>query len=141
MASVHALIDHVDDEAVACKDALAFIKANTEDDTEMTPEIGECVKALWADAAIQSAWAERHTNKIEIVESCEYFVGHIDRICSPGYMDNAANYTGEQLKDMKQDVLNAYGRTSGVLTTVYEVDDHEFEFIDVGGQRSERKKW
>ena len=42
---------------------------------------------------------------------------------------------------MKADVINAYGRTSGVLTAVYEVDDHEFEFIDVGGQRSERKKW
>ena len=141
MASIHARIEQAGDDAVACKDALAFVKDNTEEDTEMTPEIGEHVKALWADAAIQSAWDERHATKIEIVESFAYFAQHLERICAPEYMDESANFTSEQLKDMKADVINAYGRTSGVLTAVYEVDDHEFEFIDVGGQRSERKKW
>lgn len=40
-----------------------------------------------------------------------------------------------------QDMLHARLRTTGVTETFFEMRDINFRMMDVGGQRSERKKW
>lgn len=40
-----------------------------------------------------------------------------------------------------QDVLRARVRTTGIEEAEFEIDAFQFRMLDVGGQRSERRKW
>lgn len=40
-----------------------------------------------------------------------------------------------------QDILRARSKTTGIIETVFSVAKLNFRIVDVGGQRSERKKW
>eukprot|EP00475_Leptophrys_vorax_P007910 TRINITY_DN15047_c0_g1_i8.p2 TRINITY_DN15047_c0_g1~~TRINITY_DN15047_c0_g1_i8.p2 ORF type:complete len:201 (+),score=56.21 TRINITY_DN15047_c0_g1_i8:698-1300(+) len=41
----------------------------------------------------------------------------------------------------KQDILRVPVRTTGIMETMIEFQNSQMAFIDVGGQRNERKKW
>jgi hypothetical protein len=60
--------------------------------------------------------------------SCSYF-DNIDRIAQPDYMPN------------DQDVLRSRVKTTGITETTFIIGDLTYRMFDVGGQRSERKKW
>jgi hypothetical protein len=57
------------------------------------------------------------------------YFNHLDRITSQDYIPTA------------EDILRSKMRTTGVLETVFETSGIEFTIVDVGGQRSERRKW
>jgi len=40
-----------------------------------------------------------------------------------------------------QDILRSRSKTTGVIETDFVIDSTKFRIVDVGGQRSERKKW
>lgn len=41
----------------------------------------------------------------------------------------------------EQDIVHARARTIGITETVFTLRDHEMLMVDVGGQKSERRKW
>jgi guanine nucleotide-binding protein G(i) subunit alpha len=41
----------------------------------------------------------------------------------------------------QQDVLRTRVKTTGIVETAFTLKKHKFRIVDVGGQRSERKKW
>ncbi len=53
----------------------------------------------------------------------------MDRITHPDYLPN------------DQDILRSRARTTGITEITFGVQDVQFRMVDVGGQRSERKKW
>jgi guanine nucleotide-binding protein G(i) subunit alpha len=53
----------------------------------------------------------------------------IDRIAAPDYIPN------------DQDVLRSRVKTTGITETTFIIGDLTYRMFDVGGQRSERKKW
>jgi len=53
----------------------------------------------------------------------------IDRIAQPDYIPN------------DQDVLRSRVKTTGITETTFIIGDLTYRMFDVGGQRSERKKW
>lgn len=53
----------------------------------------------------------------------------IDRISEPDYIPD------------DQDVLRARVKTSGITETKFDIGQLTYRMLDVGGQRSERKKW
>jgi guanine nucleotide-binding protein subunit alpha len=57
------------------------------------------------------------------------FVGDMDRLFSKDYMPT------------DQDILRTRLRTTGITETVFELGNLTYRMFDVGGQRSERKKW
>jgi guanine nucleotide-binding protein subunit alpha len=57
------------------------------------------------------------------------FFDSIDRIGSPGYLPT------------DQDVLRSRVKTTGISETTFNVGELTYRMYDVGGQRSERKKW
>jgi guanine nucleotide-binding protein G(i) subunit alpha len=59
---------------------------------------------------------------------CSYF-DSIDRIAAPDYVPN------------DQDVLRSRVKTTGITETTFIIGDLTYRMFDVGGQRSERKKW
>jgi len=64
-----------------------------------------------------------------IADSTAYFLENLDRISKPDYSPNP------------QDVLRARSRTTGAKETQFSLDGYTFRIVDVGGQRSERRKW
>lgn len=57
------------------------------------------------------------------------------------YFDNAARFADPEFVPTKADVLMARRKTVGIIETTFSYNNATFTLVDVGGQRSERKKW
>jgi len=91
-------------------------------------QVGEDIKELWADKGIQQAYEYR--DKIfQLNDSAAYFFQNIERFIEPNYVPS------------EQDVLRARVRTTGIEEALFAFEDMAFRMLDVGGQRSERRKW
>lgn len=91
---------------------------------EDTPEQ---VSALWEDDAILATYARR--NELQLLDSAQYFFENVERIGAPLYEPN------------QLDILCARLRTCGIVEKKMRIKGTEFLFLDVGGQRNERRKW
>lgn len=89
--------------------------------------LATAIRALWQDGGVQACFARR--NEFQLNDSARYYFEQIDRIASTSYVPT------------QQDVLRARVRTTGVIETSFKYKDLIFQIIDVGGQRSERRKW
>lgn len=93
----------------------------------LTPSYGRDIKALWEDEAIRSTFAR--SASFQLNDSAGYYFDAIDRLVLPDYVPTP------------QDVLRSRTKTTGIIETEFEVQGTHFRMVDVGGQRSERKKW
>lgn len=57
------------------------------------------------------------------------------------YFDNIARIAAADYTPNDQDVLRSRVKTSGITETTFIIGDLIYRMFDVGGQRSERKKW
>lgn len=94
---------------------------------DFTPEMATAAKSIWADAGIQKAY--EHRTEFHLIDSCAYFLNDLDRI----YQDD--------FEPIQNDALQVRVRTTGILETNFRLEDLLYKMIDVGGQRSERRKW
>jgi len=85
------------------------------------------IKSLWADPAVQLAYIR--ASAFQLADSAKYVLDDIERIAHP---DSIPSQT---------DLLRVRSRTTGIVETEFFLDDYHFRVMDVGGQRSERKKW
>lgn len=93
-------------------------------DTEIIPDI----QHLWYnEPAIQTMFSKRA--KIQLLDSAPYLFEHVERIGAEDFLPT------------KDDILRARLRTSGIHEKVFDIHGVEFKFLDVGGQRNERRKW
>ena len=76
---------------------------------------------------IKQVWVKR--SAVNVIDSHKDYRNDIARIASPDY------------KPTTQDILIARVRTTQVVMEKYRIDGIDFEVYDVGGQRSERRKW
>lgn len=83
--------------------------------------------SFWADAGV--AAAVRRGSQYALQDNLSYFFEHIDRLFANDYVPNDS------------DVLRARLRTTGISETIFELGSLTYRMFDVGGQRSERKKW
>ena len=65
----------------------------------------------------------------QLFDSAHYFLSDVERICSPDYQPT------------DQDVLRTRVASTGIVKVEFLVRHLTFNILDVGGQRSERKKW
>ena len=72
-------------------------------------------------------WQQRA--QVNIIDGHKEYLQDVARIASPSF------------KPTTQDVLNARVKTTQVVMERYRIDGIDFEMYDVGGQRSERRKW
>lgn len=61
--------------------------------------------------------------------SLSYFFSSLDRLFDPSYHPT------------EQDIVQCRARTIGITETTFHLKDHEMLMVDVGGQKSERRKW
>jgi len=98
--------------------------------TQLTNDIAVHVQVLWKANCVQGAF-ERN-NELQLPggsSGAEYFFNAAKRFASEDYLPTS------------EDVIRAKVRTTGITETVFTVNATEFTMVDVGGQRSERRKW
>jgi len=93
----------------------------------LTPEIAQDVKDLWPDSAIQATYERRA--EYQLHGSVPYIVQNIERIADPNSLP------------IDDDVIQCRVRTTGIVELLFELEHINFRVMDVGGQRSERRKW
>ncbi|XP_072391235.1 guanine nucleotide-binding protein G(q) subunit alpha isoform X1 [Diabrotica undecimpunctata] len=87
----------------------------------------EAIKDLWADAGIQECYDRRR--EYQLTDSAKYYLSDLERIKDPDYLPT------------EQDILRARAPTTGIIEYPFDLDSIIFRMVDVGGQRSERRKW
>ncbi|MCJ1387079.1 hypothetical protein MMC17_010208 [Xylographa soralifera] len=85
------------------------------------------MKGLWEDPSIQKTI--KRGNEYALHDNILYFYHHIDRLFKKDYIPT------------DQDILRSRLRTTGITETLFELGQLNYHMFDVGGQRSERKKW
>jgi len=107
-------------------------------DTErLSPEMGKRIMALYNGESIQFALSRK--NEYWLLDSYDYYMQNLERFCEP------------EFDPSEEDAVMARIRTTGIVVTnlkqkLVREDKNEpeyldFEVVDVGGQRNERKKW
>ena len=91
------------------------------------PEIGEAVKSLWKDDGFQECFKRGYD--FQLSDSAPYYFGRMDVILDSAYIPD------------EQDVLRSRVQTTGVVETSFRDGKVTYKLFDVGGQRSERRKW
>jgi len=86
------------------------------------------IKQLWSDSGIQAVF-QKQGIFYQLNDTTQYFMEHIDRLNRTDFVPN------------DEDVLRVRIRTAGIEEAEFLFDKFLFRVIDVGGQRSERRKW
>ncbi len=113
----------------ACAERL---KATDYLEVKMLPKADvEDIDVLWRDRGVRECHARR--NEFYISDSAEYFLDHLDRIA------------GDDFVPTVEDVLRVRTPTSGINEYCFDQqvkrEEIRFRLVDVGGQRTERRKW
>ncbi|KAK2588032.1 hypothetical protein KPH14_004104 [Odynerus spinipes] len=87
----------------------------------------EAIKDLWKDAGIQECYDRRR--EYQLTDSAKYYLMEIDRVAAPKYLPT------------EQDILRVRVPTTGIIEYPFDLEEIRFRMVDVGGQRSERRKW
>ncbi|XP_064543800.1 G protein alpha q subunit-like isoform X2 [Drosophila montana] len=85
------------------------------------------IKTLWSDVGIQECYDRRR--EYQLTDSAKYYLENIERIGQPDYLPS------------EQDILRSRHPTTGIQEYSFPLLPLVFRMVDVGGQRSERRKW
>ena len=90
-------------------------------------DVSDAVRGLWKDPGVKEAVSR--SREFQLNDSAVYYFNSIDRMSSSGYTPT------------DQDILRSRVKTTGITETTFKVGELTYKLFDVGGQRSERKKW
>jgi GTPase SAR1 family protein len=93
----------------------------------LTLELVEAIELLWFCAPIQSTYDKR--DQFWLLE------------CAPYYLTHMRRFIEEDYQPTEEDIVMARKRTTGVVETQLKFRNVKWSVVDVGGQRSERRKW
>ncbi|XP_030557920.1 G protein alpha q subunit isoform X2 [Drosophila novamexicana] len=85
------------------------------------------IKTLWSDVGIQECYDRRR--EYQLTDSAKYYLMDLDRVAQPDYLPT------------EQDILRVRVPTTGIIEYPFDLEEIRFRMVDVGGQRSERRKW
>lgn len=85
------------------------------------------LKELWKDGAIRDVYRECH--KFGIPENLDYWFDNVDRVMLGDYLPSI------------EDILTCRAKSIGIVEHSFHIQGFDYRIFDVGGQRSERKKW
>ncbi|XP_048354813.1 guanine nucleotide-binding protein subunit alpha-15-like [Sphaerodactylus townsendi] len=95
--------------------------------TMLEPHHARMLESLWKDSGIRTCYQRRR--EYHLLDSAFYFLSNLDRIASAGYVPSA------------QDILRTRVPTTGINEYCFLVQKITLRIVDVGGQKSERRKW
>ncbi|KAK9383822.1 guanine nucleotide binding protein, alpha subunit [Kockiozyma suomiensis] len=106
---------------------LMEVQIDNDPSSRLDPKIKEAIDSIYNDS-IMAQILERQ-NEFYLMDSAIYFLDSTDRISMPDYLPT------------ESDVLRARIKTTGIFETRFPMSQLMIHMFDVGGQRSERKKW
>lgn len=92
-----------------------------------TEEFARAIQGLWTSAFIREVYARRH--EFWTLDATPYYMTEVVRFFSDDFVPN------------DQDIVMMRTRTLGIVSTDVIEKPYKFQLVDVGGQRSERRKW
>eukprot|EP01137_Pigoraptor_chileana_P003155 Opistho-2@42948 len=90
-------------------------------------DVKAAIKVLWADAGLQECYDRRR--EYQLSDSTKYYLDACERIFASDFMPSV------------EDVLRVRVPTTGIVESKFTISNVIFRMVDVGGQRSERRKW
>jgi len=132
--SMHVILDAMEMMGIGLQDQSNRQRANVimgmphqiEGDS-LNPEVTDAVAGLWRDAGVQQCF--ERSREFQLNDSAKYYFDSIQRIGAPDYLPS------------DQDVLRSRVKTTGITESHFQIGELKYKLFDVGGQRSERKKW
>lgn len=121
-----ALAEEMEFDVPASADLARELLADTAEPDSAS--VGAMLKALWADSALKTTYAERD-RLFNLNDGAGYFWDDLDRIYAPDYVPTDA------------DLLRVRVRTQAADAAVFTYRGMPFRVVDLGGQRSERRDW
>lgn len=98
--------------------------------SQFPPELTRVLRVLWDLQSTQDLLNSQSRLEFYLMDSASYYMENLSRISKPDYIPN------------EQDILRSRQKTSGIFDNVFDMGSNlKFHIYDVGGQRSERKKW
>ncbi|KAL9648382.1 hypothetical protein ABK040_011319 [Willaertia magna] len=91
-------------------------------------EMGQHFIQLWKEPSLQYCF-NYYKTKYQVEESAPYYFNNLERIIKEDYLP------------LDEDILRTRIKTTGVIDQEFYFENQKFILIDVGGQRSERRKW
>ncbi|KAJ7196714.1 heterotrimeric G protein alpha subunit C [Mycena pura] len=93
----------------------------------LTPALADAVRHICHVPVVEQV-ADEHPTEFYLIDNAGLF-SSIHRIADPAYVPN------------EEDILHARNRTIGITETRFRTGELPIHLFDVGGARSERKKW
>ncbi|KAJ1505803.1 hypothetical protein HMI54_015488 [Coelomomyces lativittatus] len=98
-----------------------------EDVAEMNENTAHAIVQLWNNPIIQQTQARK--SEFWNLEAVDY------------YMDNVERFVQQDFEPNEEDMVMARVMTTGILQTQIPLPPFKLTLVDVGGQRTERRKW
>ncbi|XP_068430931.1 guanine nucleotide-binding protein subunit alpha-14-like [Clinocottus analis] len=128
-ALIHAMktlkIDYIDDENISHAQKLSQVEADRVSSLEAWQ--GDSIRRVWSDHGVQRCFDRRR--EFQLSDSAKYYLDDLERVTAPLYIPTL------------QDILRVRVPTTGIIEYPFDLSKVIFRMVDVGGQRSERKKW
>ncbi|XP_013769391.1 guanine nucleotide-binding protein subunit alpha-14 [Pundamilia nyererei] len=111
--------------------ASAVLEVEVDKVKDLDSNLAMAVKSLWDDRGIQECYDRRR--EYQLSDSTKYYLTDLDRISQPSYIPDL------------DDILRVRVPTTGIIEYPFDMWSKDqnviFRMVDVGGQRSERRKW
>ncbi|XP_017263112.1 guanine nucleotide-binding protein G(q) subunit alpha [Kryptolebias marmoratus] len=102
-------------------------RVDVEKVTTLTNPYVDALKSLWSDLGVQECYSRRR--EYQLSDSAKYYLNDLARIGDSSYLPT------------QQDILRVRVPTTGITEYPFDLESVVFRMVDVGGQRSERRKW
>jgi len=104
-----------------------FVDGSYEWEGLLNPSIAKDMERLWKDSGVKEMYNKR--SEYQLPDCAQYYLDEIKRISEEDYVPP------------DEDIIRSRVKTTGVIETKFEIEGVQFNLVDVGGQRSERRKW
>ncbi|XP_073334819.1 guanine nucleotide-binding protein subunit alpha-14-like [Pagrus major] len=128
-ALIHAMkslqIEYIDDQNISHAEKLSQVEADQVSTLEAWQ--ADAIKRVWNDHGVQRCYDRRR--EFQLSDSAKYYLSDLDRLTALSYIPTL------------QDILRVRVPTTGIIEYPFDLSKVIFRMVDVGGQRSERRKW
>lgn len=98
-----------------------------DNNSKLTEELAQNIYNLWKSPTIQQVYSRR--NEFWNMDATPYYLNEALRIAASDFEPN------------EEDLIMTRIRTTGIVVSEIQDPPYRFQIVDVGGQRSERRKW
>eukprot|EP00468_Gymnochlora_sp_CCMP2014_P007460 CAMPEP_0167760574 /NCGR_PEP_ID=MMETSP0110_2-20121227/11662_1 /TAXON_ID=629695 /ORGANISM="Gymnochlora sp., Strain CCMP2014" /LENGTH=163 /DNA_ID=CAMNT_0007647101 /DNA_START=158 /DNA_END=646 /DNA_ORIENTATION=+ len=93
----------------------------------LTPKLASYINILWKDEGIRNTYQVRA--EYQLNDNADYFFNQVEKLAVQGFVPS------------EDQMIRTRVRTTGASEIAIDIENVTIKMVDIGGQRSERKKW